>query len=143
MTATICGQPEMEPEHNVRPWLVETLETMVRQGVNVFYLGGTGAFEGLAIMLLMELRARHKALQLLRVAAYPDQGVDEAVYDGILYPSIGNPPPQTAAVRRDHWMVDKSVIVVAYVNHTRGGAAKTLAYAEEKGKTIYRFPVSA
>ena len=36
-------------------------------------------------------------------------------------------------------MVDEADIVVAYVLHDWGGAAKTLDYAMRKGKTVIRF----
>ena len=49
-------------------------------------------------------------------------------------------PRRYAIVKRNEWMVDHSDTVVSYVTHGWGGAAKTLAYAKRRHKTILNYP---
>jgi len=57
-------------------------------------------------------------------------------YDETIYPPLESIPRKFAILRRNEWMVQESDIVVAYVNHGWGGAAKTLQYARRKKKRI-------
>ena len=41
--------------------------------------------------------------------------------------------------RRNEWMVRRSDVIVAYVLHSWGGAAKTLDYARKKKKIILQY----
>ena len=41
---------------------------------------------------------------------------------------------------RNEWMVDSADVVVAYVTHEWGGAAKTLEYARRCGKRVMLYP---
>lgn len=58
------------------------------------------------------------------------------LYDSIIYPPIENTPPKFAIIKRNEWMVNKSDLIIAYVNRSYGGAYKSFAYAEKKKKTI-------
>ena len=58
------------------------------------------------------------------------------MYDGTLYPPLENIPKQYAISHRNKWMVDQSSVIVVYVDHNWGGAAKTLEHAVKKGLRI-------
>lgn len=58
-------------------------------------------------------------------------------YDETVYPPLESVPKRFAISRRNEWMVRESDIVVAYVTHSWGGAAKTLEYARRKKKQIF------
>lgn len=47
-------------------------------------------------------------------------------------------PPRFAIVHRNRWMVHEADMVIAYVTHDWGGAAKMVVLAEKKGKKIVR-----
>ena len=50
-----------------------------------------------------------------------------------LFPEVlDSCPPRFAIDRRNRWMVERSDIVVAWVEHTRGGAYKFLSLAQRK-----------
>ena len=55
-------------------------------------------------------------------------------YDGIVMLPVENTPPKYAILKRNEYMVDQSELLIAYVNHGWGGAAKTLEYAVRKHK---------
>ena len=72
----------------------------------------------------------------LLVLAYLDQKYNKDLYDETIYPDIENVPRRYAIVKRNQWMIDKSDFVIAYVEHSWGGAAKTFGYAMKKKKTV-------
>ena len=48
-------------------------------------------------------------------------------------------PRRFAISYRNRWMVESADVVVAYVLHDWGGAAKTLRYAKQKKKQIVSY----
>ena len=73
------------------------------------------------------------------VLPYLDRTVDTANYDGTFYPPLEKVPRRFAISKRNEYMVNEADIVVAYVTHDWGGAAKTLAYARRKQKEIINY----
>ena len=67
---------------------------------------------------------------------YLDRTFNEGLYDDSTYPPLEEVPRRYAISRRNEWMVDQADVVVAYVDHGWGGAAKTLEYAKRKNKRI-------
>ena len=61
------------------------------------------------------------------------------LYDYSLYPSLESVPKRYAILKRNEIMVNEADVVVAYVLHDWGGAAKTLGYAMRKRKTVICF----
>lgn len=49
-------------------------------------------------------------------------------------------PKRFAILRRNHWMVTESDVVVAYVRHSVSNAVKTLEYAKQKKKPVLLYP---
>ena len=58
-------------------------------------------------------------------------------YDSIIYPEIENKPRKFAIFYRNRYMVEKADYVVAYVEHSWGGAYQAYKYAKGKGKSVY------
>lgn len=48
MTATFCGHAQISRSADVEKWLYAVTLHLIEQGVNIFYLGGYGAFDSLA-----------------------------------------------------------------------------------------------
>ena len=57
-------------------------------------------------------------------------------YDEIIYPEIENTLPKYAISKRNEWMVRECDLLIAYVTHGWGGAAKTLRYAIKHDKAF-------
>ena len=64
----------------------------------------------------------------------PAEGYDETVY-----PPLESVPRRYVILRRNEWMIQRCDVLVAYVTHGWGGAAKTLAYARKRKKTILAY----
>lgn len=139
MTVTFCGHAEIAQSDNLRSWLISTIEPLILDGADTFYLGGYGSFDSLAATVLRELKKTYPHIQLVLVLAYLNRNTDTSGYDSTLYPELEEVPPRFAISKRNESMVDLSDVVVAYVTHGWGGAAKTLEYAKRKRKVIHCF----
>ena len=69
-------------------------------------------------------------LETLDGASAPD------AFETVFPAGLENVPPRFAIDRRNHWMLRQAEVVVVYVAHTFGGAAKFAAKAERQGKTV-------
>ena len=139
MVVTFCGHSEVSHMEEVRFWLLETLEQLIAEGAETFYLGGYGAFDLLAASVIWQLKGRYPEIRSILVLPYPDRKVNCTRYDGTVYPPMENVPKRFAITHRNRWMADRSDVVLAYVLHRWGGAAAMLGYAERRGKRVIRF----
>lgn len=139
MTATFCGHAQLSQAADVEKWLYSVTKRLIEQGVNIFYLGGYGAFDGLAASVLRQQKKRYPQIELVLVLAYLDTERDTSGYDSTVYPPLENVPRRFAISHRNRWMVDAADVVVAYVLHDWGGAATTLRYARKKKKQIISY----
>ena len=137
---TFCGHREVQEPEKVQKWLYETVSGLILEGADVFYLGGYGGFDRMALTVVNKAKEAHPGVRAILVLPYLDRSMDLDAYDGSVYPPLEKVPRCYAISRRNRWMVDQADVVVAYVIHEWGGAATTLRYAEAKKKTIIRFP---
>ena len=56
--------------------------------------------------------------------------------DASIYPPIEEIPERLAIIKRNEWMISRSDLVIAWVDHSFGGAYKTLSFAKAKKKRI-------
>ncbi len=129
MIVTFCGHAEIAQADDVKNWLIRTAESLILDGADIFYLGGYGAFDHLAAAVMRELKKTYQHIQIVLVLPYLNRNVNTAGYDSTLYPGLENVPPRFAISKRNEKMVEMADVVVAYVTHDWGGAAKTLKYA--------------
>jgi len=136
MKVTFCGHKELADRTAVKQWLQSVCEELIFQGADEFYLGGYGAFDSLCASVLRELKSENDYIQLILVLPYLNSNIITDGYDETIYPPLEAVPKKFAILRRNEWMVQESDVVVAYVNHDWGDAAKTLQYARRKRKRI-------
>jgi len=132
MIVTFCGHSQIYDKDTVRKRLTDEIHELLRTGHRKFYLGGYGDFDNLAAAVLTELKNTCSDMERILILPYLDKQVDTSLYDGTLYPPLENVPKRLAISRRNKWMVEQSSVIVAYVDHSWGGAAKTLEYAMKK-----------
>lgn len=58
------------------------------------------------------------------VTAYLGRHADGEFYDYMIYPTLKDVTQRSAIPQRNEWMVDSADVVVAYVTHEWGGAAR-------------------
>lgn len=136
MKVTFCGHKEVADREDVERWLYSVCAELIAQGANEFYLGGYGGFDHMCAAVLRELKGANPQIKLILVLPYLNGSITTNGYDETIYPPLESVPERFAISRRNEWMVMESDIVVAYVTHKWGGAAKTLAYAQRKKKRI-------
>ena len=102
---------------DIKDLLTRQIENLIAEyGVNVFYVGNNGQFDHLVAAVLRELKSRNLQISYSIVLAYT--------------------PPRFAISKRNQWMVQQSDYVIAYVEHSIGGAAQFTEYARKKHKTV-------
>ena len=139
MKVTFCGHREVREPEIVRQWLFETVEELILEGAECFYLGGYGQFDAMAAGVVRELKMKYLQIRSVLVLPYLDREYDVSGYDESIYPLLENVPKRYAISKRNEYMVDKADVVVAYVVYGFGGASKTLRYSERKHKRIVRY----
>lgn len=106
----------------------------------VFYCGGYGDFDNLSAHACQAVKKINPNSEVVYVTPYIKSQYEGAIlgkeYDSILYPPLENVPPKFAICKRNEWMIDKSDLIISYVNRTYGGAYNGLCYAQRKKKKI-------
>lgn len=115
----------------LRGTLRETVVKLIEEReVTEFYMGNNGNFDRMALSVLKELSEMYPQIDYYVVYAYLPQK-DGEDFTHTLYPEgIEVVPRRFAIDHRNRWMVGQADIVVAYVRHSYGGAAKFVDMAE-------------
>ena len=142
MKTTFCGHKEVADREVVERWLYETCTKLIENGTDEFYLGGYGGFDHLCAAVLRDLKKSYPRIRLILILPYLNSSMITDGYDETLYPPLESVPRRFAISRRNEWMVRECDVVVAYVTHGWGGAAKTLEYARRKKKAVLLYGAS-
>ena len=144
MVVTFCGHNGML-NNSVDKKLEEALRSVLCEDpAAVFYLGGYGSFDNLCNEELKKLQEEFPLLRRIYVSPYLDPENSrlqkaKLFYDESLYPFTDRVLPKYAIIKRNQWMVDKADLLIAYVEHSWGGATMTLEYAIKRHKKRLRF----
>lgn len=136
MIVTFCGHSNIYGDNGLEKRLVAVVEQLIGEGANLFLLGGYGSFDSVAAVAVKEAKQQHPEIHSTLVLPYLDRTFNEDLYDYSTYPPLEEVPRRYAISRRNEWMVDQADVVIAYVDHGWGGAAKTIEYAKRKKKRI-------
>ena len=139
MKITFCGHKDIHDRAAVESWLYNVCRELILQGSAEFFLGGYGGFDHLSAAVLRELKKTHPQIRLILVLPYLNSSMPTEGYDETVYPPVEFVPKRFAISRRNEWMVQECDMVIAYVTHGWGGAAKTLEYARRKKKRIVSY----
>lgn len=126
----------------VREPLVGVLEDLIgNYDVDDFLVGNNGDFDAMVASVLRELNEKYPHIQYHIVLAYMPGAKDEYGnnddFHHTLYPEgIEEAPKRFAISWRNRWMVHECDYVVCYINHSFGGAAQFVEYAQHQKKTI-------
>ncbi len=105
------------------------------------YVGRNGDFDifvASATKRAQEALGHHNSsLVLLQPYPMKDDPYYEKFYDELWYPIDNKTHPKAAITKRNRWMIENAVLLVAFVEEGRnGGAMTTLKYAESRGLEI-------
>ena len=115
----------------------EAVENLIHQGVDTFYVGNHGNFDGMVYACLKRLRKQYPHIRVAVVLAYlPTQNREFENTSDTMYPEgLELGLPRFAIERRNRWMIAASQFCVCYVNYTWGGAYKFAKLAKRRGLT--------
>jgi len=119
------------------------IESNVRQlidrGVSSFWCGGYGKFDAKCAHVVHGLKRDYPEMELVFILPYltGSRFYEPDFYDAVLFPEgLEAVPPRFAIARRNQWMVKNSDIIIAWVDHTWGGAYNTCRIAVKQGKEV-------
>jgi len=123
--------------------LMEALTGIAEEGYRVFLNGGMGQFDLQCARCVNALKRSYAEIQNLLVIPYLSfQAYPQKLFDGIIFPEELEGCHYKAAIpKRNRYLVDQSDLILCYVNHDWGGAAKTYGYARRLGKRIINLGV--
>ena len=131
---------------SIRPKLRAVLIDLIENhGVDMFYVGQQGAFDGMVRSVLKEMVSVyphiHYAVVLERMPRKGDAFDPCGDGDTLLPEGIETVYPRFAVAWRNKWMIRQSAYVVTYITHATGGAAQFAQLAEKMKKTVINLPV--
>ena len=112
------------------------IEELITKGVDKFYIGNQGNFDGMVFSCLIKLKKIYPHISFAVVLAYlPTKKTEyDAYYGYSIYPEGVEECPQRFAIdRRNKWMIEHSDCCLCYITHTWGGAYKFANQAKKKG----------
>ena len=136
MTVTFFGHKDTpkEIEPTLRTTLVDLIEN---KNVTVFYVGNHGNFDAMVRRQLEELSHAYPITYSVVLAYLPTKKSEYDDYTNTILPEgLETVPKRFAISYRNKWMIQQSDMVVTYVTHGFGGAAKFKAMAERQRKTV-------
>ena len=97
MIVTFCGHSKLNKPDGFSKWLDVILPSLIEGGATTFYLGGYGAFDGLAAAAVRRQKENYPHIELILVLAYLDRAIDASRYDGTTYPPLEKVPRRYAS----------------------------------------------
>lgn len=134
MTVTFCGHGDIYYDEIMTKKLYDITEQLINSGAHEFLIGGYGNFDILAARTVNRLKRKYPYIKSVMVLPYLNRKYDLQMYDTTIYPPLERVPLKYAISKRNEWMIMHSDVVVAYVKHDWGGAAKTLSCAIQHQK---------
>ena len=122
---------------SIRGALRATLIRLIEQeGVTSFLVGCQGAFDAAAASVLRELWPRYPQINCAVVLAYLPRRAEAFPLPTLLPEGIERVPGRFAISWRNRWLLEHCDMVVCYVTHSWGGAAKFVQLAKKQGKSV-------
>jgi uncharacterized phage-like protein YoqJ len=145
MTITFVGHSLIVSMERVKEMVKKQIrKNILASETLTCYLGGYGDFDELCAGACRELKREYGGIEIVYVTPYINlqeqkkmkEMIRYGLYDSSIYPSIENVPLRFAISKRNEWMITNADLIIAYVNHSYGGAYKTIQIAKRKKKKI-------
>lgn len=119
--------------------LLNAIEDLIQSGVDTFYVGHQGHFDGMVLSCLEKLKITYSQICISVVLSYLPTGKPEYdFYRGYsMYPEgLEEVHPRFAIEKRNKWMIEHADHCLCYITHTWGGAFKFAKQAKRKGLSV-------
>ena len=137
-TVSFVGHRDLSGAPPLSARIEEIVEKLLRKHEMVeFYIGRTGDFDILAASCIKRVQKRlgEGNCELVLVQPYHmrDEEYYEVYYDNILIPVPLETHYKSAYGKRNDWMLDRSDLLVAFVQRKEGGAYTMMKRAQRRG----------
>ena len=141
-TVSLFGHREIEDlrklDNALAPIIKELIQT---KSYLTFLIGRNGEFDEYAASVIKTVQKEvgKENSEIILVLPYTVAGMEyyEKYYDSIIIPeSLHGSHPKSAITLKNRWMVEQSELVIAFVEHKKGGAYTATRYAEKINKSI-------
>ena len=145
MIISFSGHSLIFFEDDVKEIVKEQIRSVLVDNEDVTcYLGGYGDFDRICANACKELKKEYTAMKLIYITPYMSLAEQNKIkemqsygfIDSSIYPSLENVPPKYAILKRNEWMMVNADLIIAYVEHSYGGAYKALQVAKRRCKKI-------
>ncbi len=135
-----AGHSKLYNTEEIYAELIKNIERLiVEESVSEFMVGNYGSFDSLSAKAVRSLKPKYSEISLVLVIPYLTKTINEYKemyyenYDTILMADIPENTPQKLRILKcNEYMVNNSAFILCYVEHSSGGAARTLEFAENK-----------
>ena len=136
---TCCFFGHKDTPSSVYEKLEEAVEKIiVEDGVSSFLVGNQGQFDSMALSALRKLKLKYPRINYNVVLAYmpaEKEMWNPYEYGETMLPEgIESVHPRYAISWRNKWLVNESDVVICYITHGWGGAARYVELASKKKK---------
>lgn len=135
-----AGHGDLNYNDNIRNELMRLCRMLIEEyGVREFRVGNYGSFDKTAAGVIRELKRQGFDVELNLLIPYLTKEIEANSeqyfknYDDIIMAAIPEGTPYSCKILKcNQYMVDCSDYMVAYVDRSYGGAARTLEHAKRK-----------
>ncbi|MBR5166418.1 MAG: hypothetical protein IKW87_12820 [Ruminococcus sp.] len=147
-TVSFFGHREIRDMNVVENTLMPILHDLITTKEYVeFLVGRDGDFDRIVSSTIRTTVRQYGCGNTSHILVLPYERADyrdnkaeyESYYDEVqICPESAEAHPKAAISIRNRAMIDKSNLVVCYIEHNSGGAFKAIKYAEKLGKKVVR-----
>ncbi len=141
-TVSLFGHREIEDLRRLGEQLVAVIKDLIQTKPYVaFLIGRNGEFDEYAASVIKheqkEVGKANNDITLVLPYTVADIEYYEKYYDSIIIPeSVQGAYPKKAITLKNRWMIERSDLVIVYVERNGGGAYAAMRYAEKLNKRI-------
>ena len=141
-TVSLFGHREIEELRRLNERLIPIIKELIQTKLYVsFLVGRNGEFDEFAASVIKhaqkELGKQNNEITLVLTYTVAKLEFYEKYYDNIIIPeSMYRVHPKSAITLKNQWMIEKSNLVIVYVERNEGGAYEAVKYAKKLNKDI-------
>lgn len=141
-TVSLFGHRELADPFRLKDQLVFIIKELIRTKTYVtFLIGRNGEFDKYAASAIRHARKEigEESSELALVLPYTVARLEnyKTEYDDVIIPeSVHGAHPKAAITLKNRWMVERSDLVIVYVERNKGGAYTAMKYATKLKKDV-------
>ncbi len=141
-TVSLFGHREIGNIWHLENQLYTIIKELIQTKTYVaFMIGRNGEFDKYAASVIKRIQKEegkeNSDITLVLPYTVADIEYYEEYYDGIIIPdTVNDAHPKSAITLKNRWMVERSDLVIVYVENNKGGAYRAMKYAEKLNKKV-------